>query len=137
MEMTRKDRRRARREAQALELRRRALSPVRIAFKLASVPVVAACVTVSVYVRTSDYPPGDAMRHLVAMSGCRGAAAVALAPAMRGHIGYHLRNDPDGDGIACGPARRGEAAVAANPPGQEMPVSDAPRMVGGAKFLRH
>ncbi|MDF0603802.1 excalibur calcium-binding domain-containing protein [Psychromarinibacter sp. C21-152] len=131
METTRKDRRRAARLARAEETRRRALSPVRILLQIAAIPLVAAAVAVPLYLRTSDYPPMDAIRHLAALAGCEQAAAVGLAPAREGGLGYHRRNDPDGDGVACGTAHAA-ASAPARPADPEAPS----RMTGGAKFLR-
>ncbi len=117
--------------AQADETRRRALSPLRIFLRLAGIPLVTIGVAISVYVRTSDYPTQDAMRHLFALAGCEAAVAVGLTPATKGNIGYHARNDPDGDGVACdGPEYSRSVAVAPSNGGSP------PQMTDGAKFVR-
>ncbi|SMX31561.1 excalibur calcium-binding domain-containing protein [Actibacterium lipolyticum] len=118
--------RRANRARRAEALRKDALSPIRILKRLVLVPVVAAGIALSAYIRTSDYGSEDALRHLVAMVGCGPAAAMGLAPAQEGELGYHPRNDPEGDGVACGTETRFPA------PEQDNRV----RSVGGAKFVR-
>jgi hypothetical protein len=137
----------SKRERRAARTRARALSPVRIILSLMSVPVVATGLTVSIYIRTSPYEPPDALRHLIAMSGCDAAAKVGVAPALRGQLGYHPRNDDDGDGVACGSIwsdARPEVAgdfetvpeLAQLPDGTVAAATPAVRSVGGAKFLR-
>lgn len=116
----------------------RIFSPVRVIFLLASMPVIAASVALSLYVRTSPYSPQNAMLHLVAMSGCNGAKAVGLAPATKGRVGYHERNDPDGNGVACEPEDAVAEAALAGPmilSNGEQRDSDA-RIVGGARFIK-
>ncbi len=135
----------SRRQRRAAKTRARALSPTRIIMTLASLPLVAGSVALSVYVRTSPYDPPQAVAHLVARAGCDAAASVGLAPAYRGGLGYHERNDADGDGVAC------ESVGLSAEPVQEVAYSDpsAPRpslrtstqnasrqMVGGAKFIK-
>ncbi len=131
---------RAHRRAQRAEAtRRKALSPVRILLALLLMPFAASALTVSIFIRTSDFPANDALRHLVALAGCPAAGAVGVAPARQGEPGYHQRYDLDGDGVSCGSALAG-APVAA---GASIP-SDAPvgpghgrvRIEGGAKFVR-
>lgn len=95
--------------------------------RILGIPIVAAGIATSVYIRTSSYPPSDALRHLIARAGCKAAEAVALAPAYRGQIGYHARNDVNGDGVAC--QGHGFAAAEPTPDGGS-------RRSGGAKFLR-
>ena len=73
--------RRARRARRAEALRKDALSPIRILKRLLLVPVIAAGIALSAYIRTSDHDPENALRHLVAMVGCGPAAAMGLAPA--------------------------------------------------------
>jgi len=92
----------SRRDIRAMRTRAQALSPVRILIQVLLLPVVTLAVTISIYTRTSPYERVDALRHLAAMAGCDTAQAMDLAPAFKGQIGYHARNDPDGDGIACG-----------------------------------
>ena len=107
----------------------RARGPVfslrRVLLSLLAIPVIATSVAISIYIRTSPYEPPDALRHLIAKSGCEAAFRVGLAPARVGEMGYHARNDLDGDGVACGSGLVAEAAA-------EVPV----RGVSGAKFLR-
>ena len=140
----------SKREIRAARTRAQALSPWRIFKSLLSLPIVTIAVTVSLYVRTSDYDPPDALAHLVARTGCDAAWAIGLAPSYRGQLGYHARNDPDGDGVACDGARIGQgrtiqsAILDATAP-QTNPVADpvpdptpglSNRMVNGAKFIR-
>ena len=102
--------------------------------RVIAVPAVAAVVAMSVYIRTSPYEPTEALMHLIARSSCSAARSVGLAPSFRGELGYHARNDADGDGVACewpginvpGAANAAEAVPAAAPG----------RMAGGAKFVR-
>ncbi|MCV2873736.1 excalibur calcium-binding domain-containing protein [Defluviimonas sp. WL0050] len=91
--------------------------------KLMAIPVIAVATAVSIYIRTSPYPPAEALAHLIARAGCPAAAAIGLAGARMGELGYHDRNDPDGDGIACAPATAADGQVT---------VTKA----GGAKFVR-
>jgi len=125
------------------------LSPRRIVMLLLSLPVIACSVGVSVYVRTSPYEPEAALQHLVAMWGCDAARSVGLGPTSLGNPGYHLRNDADGDGIACEPHYRGSTTGNAQgdhavPPirnthGATVPQGNAPplrRSIGSAKFVR-
>ncbi|MGB3315411.1 MAG: excalibur calcium-binding domain-containing protein [Albidovulum sp.] len=99
-----------------------------VILKLMAIPVVALAMAVSVYIRTSPYPPSSALAHLLARAGCPAAAAIGLAEARVGEVGYHARNDPDGDGIACAPVPVPEGLAT---PGQ-VTVTKA----GGAKFVR-
>lgn len=99
-----------------------------VILKLMAIPVVALATALSVYIRTSPYPPSAALAHLVARAGCPAAAAIGLAGARVGEAGYHAHNDPDGDGIACAPASVPEGLAA---PGQLMETK-----AGGAKFVR-
>ena len=99
-----------------------------VILKLAAIPVVALAVGLSLFLRTSPYAPAEALLDLVARGGCPAAAAVGLAPARRGALGYHARNDTDGDGIAC--EREPAARVRA------IPLAGGARRAGGAKFVR-
>ena len=123
-----------RRARRADRTRAQALSPVRILTQLLFLPVAVVAITISVYIRTSPYERTDALRHLAAMAGCDTAASMGLAPARAGELGYHARNDPDGDGVACGTARGPGPTLAdwaaAAPP------DTAGRSAGGAKFLK-
>ena len=51
----------------------------------------------------SKFGASGAFWHMIAAAGCDAARAAGVAPAYRGHPGYHARNDRDGDGIACEP----------------------------------
>lgn len=126
----------SKRERRAAHTRAQALAPGRILMSLITLPVLAFGVAMSIYIRTSDYDPPDALAHLVARGGCDAARYVGLAPAFRGGLGYHLRNDADGDGVACeaagigaGPVRN--AAFSAAVPKQKSTA----RIVSGAKFV--
>lgn len=132
---------RLRRYRRAEKTRARWLSPGRIVGLILWLPCVAFAVGISAYVRTSPFAPHEAVAHLIARGGCDAASFVGLAPAYRGEPGYHARNDPDGDGIACG-----SKPVLAE---QSLPrpvLSDAAktgrarrgetRFIGGAKFVR-
>ena len=127
-----------RRERRADRTRAEALPPVRILLRLLMLPALAGGVALSVYLRTSPYEAPQAMMHLIARTGCDAAGYIGLAPSYRGELGYHARNDVDGDGVAC------EAAVSfgsAPLQGQGLTApaptnSPAPRMTGGAKFVR-
>lgn len=122
--------RRLRRAQRADRTRREALSPVRILMNVLLIPLIAAVLTVSIYLRASPFERQDALRHLVALTGCSAAEKVGLVRAREGAPGYHLRNDLDGDGIACNEGvRRVETVPAGAGSGRHIPVR-------GAKFLR-
>lgn len=136
-ERTARQERRARR---AERTRAQALSPVRILAKLLLMPVVVVALTLSIYLRTSPYGRQDALRHLAALTGCDTARAMGLAGAMVGELGYHARNDPDGDGVACpAPYLAGSGPEIALTPHTYTPAPQndiaPPRMPGGAKFV--
>lgn len=127
----------SRREIRAARTRARALSPARILMSLLSLPIVAGGVGVSLYVRTSPYEAPDALAHLVARTGCDAARSIGLAPAFRGELGYHAKNDSDGDGVACervGFDARQVQDVAISPPTPQ--PGSSMRIVGGAKFVK-
>jgi len=132
----------SRRERRAARTCAQALSPIRIFFSLLSLPVLAVSVALSVYIRTSDYDPPDALAHLVARFGCGAATSIGLAPSYRGGLGYHARNDPDGDGVACDvvagfdamPVQAVENSAPVAAPVQTRDFSQ--RMSGGAKFVK-
>ncbi|WP_425051739.1 excalibur calcium-binding domain-containing protein [Psychromarinibacter sp. S121] len=146
----RRARRAERRIAQAEALRRKAFSPLRIAGLIAGVPLVATALTVSIFIRTSEFSNVDAVRHLYALAGCDHARKVGLAPAAKGFPGYHPRYDVDGNGIACEgvglmtgprlvnlPAAAPVPVAEAAPEAAPLPEAETPRrMDGGAKFLR-
>ena len=129
----------SRRQIRAARTRARALSPVRILVQLLLVPVVTVALTVSIYIRTSPYEAPDALRHLLAMGGCDVAAKLNLVPNYRGEVGYHARNDADGDGVACGSAIASVAPQAPARPAElapVQPVQSVSSRISGAKFLR-
>ena len=128
----------SRRELRAMRTRAQALSPLRILSQVLLVPVVTIAMTVSIYTRISPYERTDALRHLAALAGCDTAASMGLAPAFEGGLGYHVRNDPDGNGIACESAAFAARPAAPVPPAAtRAPVSDERANVrGGAKFIR-
>ncbi|MDJ0627457.1 MAG: excalibur calcium-binding domain-containing protein [Rhodobacter sp.] len=108
---------------------------MRILLRVLLIPVVAAGLTVSIYARTSPFGMEDGLKHLLAMGGCDAAAALGLAPAFEGELGYHKRNDPDGDGVACGGYLMIPAARAGGSDSDAAPAPDT-RRAGGAKFVR-
>lgn len=131
----------SKREIRAARTRAHALSPWRIGISLLGFPVVAVSVAVSLYIRTSTYEPSAALAHLVARFNCDAARSIGLAPAYRGEIGYHARNDPDGNGVSCERSLQTQMqqilGVALDAPvtsPDQPPVPD--RMVGGAKFIK-
>jgi len=113
-------------------LRRRALSPVRILIMVLMLPVTTLVIAVGVYLRTSEFEREEALIHLIALAGCKPVEALVPGPFFAGQAGYHLRNDPDGDGVACG--------VYSPPTAQDtLPQqTESPnrRAVGNAKFVR-
>jgi len=131
----------SKREIRAARTRAHAFSPVRIGMSLLSFPIVTVSVAMSLYIRTSAYEPPAALAHLVARVSCDAARSVGLAPAYRGEIGYHARNDPDGDGVACERAlpvqvqQVLDATFDAPVPSPDQPLVPD-RMVGGAKFIK-
>ena len=123
----------SRRERRAARVRARGpvFSLRKVVLSLMTIPVIAASLTISIYIRTSPYEPAEALRHLIAKTGCEAAFRVGLAPARRGEMGYHERNDLDGDGVACGSGVVADAGPSGGPAGEP-----SVRSVGGAKFLR-
>lgn len=129
----------SRRELRAARSRAWALSPVRILMLVLSFPLLASAVATSIYIRTSPYDPGTALSHLIARGGCDAARFVGLAPAYYGEIGYHARNDVDGNGVTC----EDDSQFTAAPVVQEITLNTVetapetqPRMLGGAKFVK-
>lgn len=112
----------SRRERRAAHTRAEALSLQRIGMSLLSFPFVAVTVAVLIYIFTSPYRPTEALAHLIARIDCDAAQSMGLAPAYRGRPGYHLRNDVDGDGVAC------ETVVPAR--------QDAAQTLDSAKFVK-
>jgi len=132
----------SRRERRARATLAHALSPARILTQVLLVPIVTIAMTVSIYIRTSPYERVDALRHLAAMAGCDTARSMGLAPAFKGEIGYHKRNDADGNGIACEDSRNPLAGIVARTlsalpePAQYDGAANSVRMDGGAKFVK-
>jgi hypothetical protein len=121
----------SRRERRAARTLAQALSPWRIGLRLLSIPVFAFLVATSIYIRTSPYEPPLALAHLIARVDCDAAHSVGLAPAYRGGLGYHARNDEDGDGVACEGVGLDMAFTTSEPVQQ-----DPARTAGGAKFVK-
>ncbi len=140
--LSRAEARRERRRARASHDLRRAMSPARILLRLAGIPVLALSVGLSIYLRSSPWPPSVALADLLARGGCSVAEKVGLAPAYRGQPGYHPQNDPDGDGIACDQNAAQPELAADRPAPQPPATAPAPAPAptehrpGGAKFLR-
>ncbi len=76
-------------------------NPVNLLIRIIFLPLTVGAIAFGVYLRTSPYSPAEAALHLVPLAGCEAAKKVGLAPAERGGLGYHPKNDPDGDGVAC------------------------------------
>ncbi len=130
-----------RRQRKADALRRQALSPLRILLMVLALPITTGMIAIGVYLRVSDYERHEAVVHLVALAGCDAVGMLGFGPFREGGPGYHKRNDPDGDGVACGsfalqqqrnvamPGRNTEStSQSIEPPKQ--------RTVGTAKFLK-
>lgn len=129
----------SRREIRAAQPRARILTPGRVFLSLLKLPIVAGSVAVSLYIYTSPFDPPKALAHLVARAGCDAAASVNLAPAYRGGLGYHARNDVDGDGVACGVVPDIATSLMRGVTGQTAALPDqggSYRRAGGAKFVR-
>ena len=122
----------SKRQRRADALRKRALSPVRILIMVLMLPVTTMGIAVGVYLRTSDFEREEALIHLIALAGCDAVKNVSPGPFLTGGPGYHPRNDPDGDGVACD-------TIAAAPVADAVPqqTGERPsRTVGTAKFVR-
>lgn len=122
-----------RRYERADRTRREALSPSRILLSIVTVPVLTVGLTVSIFVMTSDYDRRDALRHLIALAGCEPAAKIGMTDMTRGEVGYHPRNDPDGDGLSCDTGRA--ALDTAGWAGAAVAMETAPP-APGARFVR-
>lgn len=120
-----------RRRRRAEALRRKALSPIRILTMILALPLTTGLIAVGVYLRVSEYERPQAVVHLVALAGCDVVQRLVTGPFRKGEPGYHKRNDPDGDGVACGslPTRRAADLPRAGDPHNQ-------RTVGSAKFLK-
>jgi hypothetical protein len=123
------------RQIRAMRTRKRALSPVRILLNLMLVPVVTVVMTASIFMQTSPYGDTDALRHLIALGGCDAAIKVQIAPAVLGQPGYHKRNDPDGDGVACDEGIDIAYAAPAMPQDPATPMVERGNIVG-PKFVK-
>lgn len=132
----------SRRQMRAARTRAEALAPGRILMSLLTLPVLALGVALSIYMKTSEYDPPDALAHLVALAGCDAAQSIGLAPSYRGGLGYHAKNDSDGNGVACEVTAGFDAGPVQTGPVQDVAFSEpvvkrgnSARIVGGAKFL--
>ncbi|KIC37646.1 hypothetical protein RA27_21070 [Ruegeria sp. ANG-R] len=121
-------------------MRRQAISPARILLMVLALPLTTAMITIGVYLRVSDYERHEAVVHLVALAGCDVVQRLVPGPFLEGRPGYHKRNDPDGDGVACGSASRQpfRDTVASGQTRSAPRQVEAPRQrtVGTAKFLK-
>ena len=121
-----------RRQVRAEALRRQALSPVRILIMVLALPLTTAMIAIGVFLRTSDFERHEAVIHLVALAGCEAVGALGFGPFRDGQAGYHKRNDPDGDGVACGTFTHSSVSGA-----QALkPTAPHVRAVGNAKFVK-
>ncbi len=129
-----------RRQRRADEMRRKALSPLRILLMVLALPLTIGMITIGVYLRISDYERHEAVIHLVALAGCDTVQRLVPGPFFEGRPGYHKRNDPDGDGVACGTRGLQRQRTTAMPgtAGNAPRQTQAPRerTVGTAKFLK-
>lgn len=125
------------RQLRAARTRADTLSPVRIILSILTLPPLAFSVALSMYVRTSDYDPPQAIAHLVARGGCDAARSMGLAPSYLGGLGYHARNDVNGDGVACddADAHLVENMAISNPVAIQSTFART-HMTGGAKFVK-
>lgn len=121
-----------RRQLRAEEVRRRALSPVRILLMILALPVTTAMIAAGAYLRISDYDRDEAVIHLIALAGCDAALSVAQGPFYEGQAGYHARNDQDRDGVACGTSAPAPLSQSADTTASKPTI----RSVGSAKFVR-
>lgn len=122
----------SRRQRRAEALRKRALSPIRIMLMVLMLPVTTIGIAVGVYLRTSEFEHDEALLHLIALAGCNAVENIVPGPFVAGGPGYHKRNDPDGDGVACD-TRSVVFEPSAPPQHTEAPEA---RRVGTAKFVR-
>ncbi len=124
------------RQRRAEAARRRALSPVRILLMVLCLPLTVALISFNMFVRLSDYGRDEAMVHLIALAGCDASRAVGFGTFYEGYAGYHPRNDPDGDGVACGPdvAQRQTAPSPSTTTPRETTANQ--RSLGNAKFIK-
>ncbi len=130
----------ARRQRRADALRRQALSPLRILLMVLALPLTTGMIAIGVYLRVSDYERHEAVIHLVALAGCDAVGMLGFGPFREGGPGYHKRNDPDGDGVACGSfdlQRPRNVAMPGNTQSDSQNLqTPKQRTVGTAKFLK-
>ncbi len=110
-----------------------ALSPMRNLFRVLMIPIVTLSVTVGIYVQISPYERQETLMHLAAMAGCDTALKFGLSDMHEGELGFHARNDTDGNGIACESGDRVAALeTGAAPTGDVVEI----RQSSGAKFVK-
>ncbi len=122
----------SKRHRRAEATRRQALSPVRILVMVLLLPLTTVVIATGVFLRLSEFERDEAVIHLIALAGCDATQSLGVGPFYEGQAGYHKRNDPDGDGVACGAASvpRASAPQAHNSPEPQQ------RSLGTAKFVR-
>lgn len=96
-----------------------------------ALPLTTGIIAIGTYMRASDKDRPEAVLHLVALAGCDATRALGFGAFREGEAGYHKRNDPDGDGVACGSAAPRPTWTASQ--GVQAPKQ---RTVGTAKFLK-
>ncbi len=128
----------SRRQRRADATRRQALSPVRILLLVLCLPLTVALISFNMFVRLSDYGRNEAIIHLIALAGCDTAQSMGFGPFYDGYPGYHRRNDPDGDGMACETfaAVKRPQPVTVPDTGSQRRTSAPARSVGNAKFVK-
>lgn len=128
----------SRRQRKAEAVRRKALSPIRILLMVLALPLTTGIIAIGVYLRVTDYDRTEAVVHLMALAGCDVVGKVVAGPFREGEAGYHKRNDPDGDGVACGtlPPRAMPGTPRAVPDVPRAVQAPKQRNVGTAKFLK-
>ncbi len=94
----------SRRHRRAEATRRHALSPLRILVMVLLLPLTTVLIATGVFLRLSGFEREEAVIHLIALAGCDATQSLGVGPFYEGQAGYHKRNDPDGDGVACGAA---------------------------------
>ncbi len=99
-----------------------------------ALPLTIGAIAISGYMRVSDFDRQGSVVHLVALAGCDVTDRLGFRSFRRGTPGYHERNDPDGNGIAC----EGDviAPVQAAPAEPQPPAQPKERRVGNAKFIK-
>ncbi len=117
-----------RRQRRADRERAKVLSLHFILTRILFLPVVIASISLSIYIRTSPFPMQVTIAHMMSMSGCAMTRHLGLAPAVKGAPGYHVRNDANGNGVACETGVYVDTAQPAE--------SRSTRSVSGAKFVR-